>query len=85
MGISTNSGSIVEIAQIAWTCEHGYFDERGPLGGTLIETTHHSAEGVIAWENDEEIGLMMLDKRGDFSGAIKTWRKSASSTCPLRS
>lgn len=65
----TNPGARVSIVTFEVIEEHGYFDERSPLGGVSLGRTVHEYKGVLRTDvgDDETAYVMKLDRSGDFS------------------
>jgi len=66
---NTQPGAKVTVVTFEVIEEHGYFDERGPLGGISCGRTVHEYKGVLRTDvGDEEVAYVMrLDRAGDFS------------------
>lgn len=67
---NTQPGAKVTIVTFEVIEEHGYFDDKIPLGGILLGRTVHECKGVLRDDigDDEVVYVMRLDKNGDFSG-----------------
>ena len=65
---STAPGSELTVIVYKEITEHGYFDEKAPLGGVLLGTTERLHRGVLAYDNGTILRIMRIDRHGDFSG-----------------
>lgn len=83
--MNTSPGSKITIVSWKVITEHGYFDERAPLGGVYLGSTEEIFRGVAVDDfvntpdpnNPKKVGVMKMDKDGDFSGIITTINDSA--------
>jgi len=73
MSVSTNPGDQVMIATVAVVTQHGYFDEKAPLGGVDLGSTTKHLYGVVTEITETEVHMMKIDRSGDFSGIVSNF------------
>ena len=68
--INTARGSHITIATVSITTEHGYFDERAPLGGVFLGTTTKTKRGVLVSVDEDVVRMMVMRPNNDFCGIV---------------